>query len=77
MDVRWWPLRLSGNLLAAQKEVAAASYKTNKDDRKAYAGFHRSTPEENRQGRLCLNLRKETNPRKWAWKQVLVGSLHL
>lgn len=30
-----WPLRLSGNLLTAQKEVTAASYKTNKDDRKA------------------------------------------
>lgn len=63
MDVRWQPLRLSGNLLATQKEVAAASYKTNKGDRKAYAGFHRSIPEENRQGRSAF----EPQERSKSW----------
>lgn len=49
MDVRWLALRLSGNLLATQKEVTAASYKTNRDDRKAYTGMNSSPTEENGQ----------------------------
>lgn len=62
MDVRWLARRLSGNLLAAQKEVTAALYKTNKYDGKAHTGMHSCTREENRQGRMYLNLRKKVNP---------------